>query len=203
MCLSSPTYCNCSFTIECLNNSLQILCIYAELLNSAVCCSFFFFFGAFGVSGGSQTVTASAYRPPGPAELSAANHFPSALCGETKGLPRDAAEPAAAPSAPVYLCIAAETRSGGVRGDVPSPAGRASLSGLPGVNPNPVPFCQKTRNAQNWHLISSPGFVGLCDSNSRPPGCPFHEGGGWLGRVPPSPLQASPALCRGGGDRPG
>lgn len=44
MCLSSPTYCNCSFTIECLNNSLQILCIYAELLNSAVCCSFFFLF---------------------------------------------------------------------------------------------------------------------------------------------------------------
>lgn len=41
MCLSSPTYCNCSFTIECLNNSLQILCIYAELLNSAVCCSVF------------------------------------------------------------------------------------------------------------------------------------------------------------------
>lgn len=59
MCVSSPTYCNCSFTIECLNNSLQIPCIYAELLNSAVCCSFFVVvvvFGAFGVFGGGETV---------------------------------------------------------------------------------------------------------------------------------------------------
>lgn len=73
---SSSTYRNCSFTIECLKNSLQILCIYAELLNSAVCCSFFF--GAFGVSGGSETVTTSARRPPKPAGLGAARCLPSA-----------------------------------------------------------------------------------------------------------------------------
>lgn len=50
------TYRNGSFTMECLKTSLQILCIYAELFNSAVCCSFL---GAFGVSGGSLTVTTS------------------------------------------------------------------------------------------------------------------------------------------------
>lgn len=27
-------HCNCCFTIECLNNSLQILCIYGKLLSS-------------------------------------------------------------------------------------------------------------------------------------------------------------------------
>lgn len=57
------TYCNRSFTMECLKTSLQILCIYAELFNSAVCCSFL---GAFGVSGGSETVATSSLLPRSP-----------------------------------------------------------------------------------------------------------------------------------------
>lgn len=65
------TYRNGSFTMECLKTSLQILCIYAELFNSAVCCSFL---GAFGVSGGSLTVTTSSLRP-----CSTLPHFIAAL----------------------------------------------------------------------------------------------------------------------------
>lgn len=65
---SFSTYRNCSFPMECLKNSLQILCIYAELLNSAVLLFIFYFiFWCFWcIRWQSQTVTTSSRRPPSP-----------------------------------------------------------------------------------------------------------------------------------------
>lgn len=183
MCLSSPPWRNCSLTMECLKNSLQIPCIYAELLNSAVCCSFFFFFWCFWwpllllhiglpapLSWALLTTSfCSAYKT-----QRAAPGRRSAGCGSP------------CPRLSMHRCRDAARRGQwGGRGRHPI-TGRALLSGLPGANANPAPFGQKTQNAQNWHLIPSLGSVGPCGSNTRPPGCPFHEGGVRFGRGSPA-----------------
>lgn len=135
----SSTYRNCSFTIECLKNSLQILCIYAELLNSAVCCSFFF--GAFGVSGGSETVTTSARRPPGPRG--------SALLDAS---PLPGSEPrqgSAVRGAPVYLCIVYRSAEmGGAWGCSANCRAWSQPGPIPTENPKctkPAPYFQSGR----------------------------------------------------------
>lgn len=146
--MSSATCCNCSFTMECLKNSLQILCIYAELFNSAVCCSLWGFFLVLVVF-----PLAARALPLRHIHLPA---LPSWRCRPLPPAPR-AVKPKGRAELPCPVIYASlpKRRWG-------SPAGRA----LPAVNPNPVPFCQKTPNAQNWHLICSPGCVGLYDNSS-------------------------------------
>lgn len=133
---SFSTYRNCSFPMECLKNSLQILCIYAELLNSAVLLFIFYFiFWCFWcIRWQSQTVTTSSRRPPSPqgSALLHASPRPGAGC-------------------PPF--IYALFNWGGSGGAQP----------IPRHGPNPAPS-QKTPNAPNWHLISSPGAVGPSDA---------------------------------------
>lgn len=68
-----------------------------------------------------------------------------------------------------------------------------------GHGPNPAPSRQKTPNAQNRHLISSPGVVGPCDARrhpARPTGSPRQRpqaGEGWGSNVELS--QCIAVLC--------
>lgn len=132
---SSSVYRNCSFPMECLKNSLQILCIYAELLNSAVLLFIFFIFLVL-------LVYPVAVRPlPLPH-----GDLPARRARRCSTLsPR--------PGAGCPPFIYALFNWGGSGGAQP----------IPRHGPNPAPS-QKTPNAPNRHLISSPGAVGPSDA---------------------------------------
>lgn len=134
---SSSTYRNCSFPMECLKNSLQILCIYAQLLNSAVLLFIFYFIWCF-------WCYPVAVRPLPLPHVD----LPARRARRCSTLPLG---PAQVP--PFIYALFNRGNWGGSGGAQP----------IPRRGPNPAPS-QKTPNAPNWHLISSPGAVGPCDA---------------------------------------